>query len=70
MELDNFDKPKKKPFQFLSGVFKRGRNYELKISEDMLYGTEQYRGEPSPTLSRSYTKGQTTPGRTVDLEAF
>ena len=41
--------------QFLSGVFKRGRNYELKITEDMLYGTEDYQ-QPSPTMSRSYTK--------------
>ena len=42
-------------FQFLSGVFKRGRNYELKITEDMLYGTADYQ-QPSPTMSRSYTK--------------
>ena len=46
---------KRSSFQFLSGVFKRGRNYELKITEDMLYGTEDYQ-QPSPTMSRSYTK--------------
>jgi len=70
--METFDKTKKKPFKFLSGVFKRGRNYELKISEDMLYGTEDYHGTDqligSPETARS-TKGSTTPGRDLDLDA-
>jgi len=74
MELDNLEKPKKKPFKFLTGVFKRGRSDELKITEDMLYGTEDYQKQKeerahSPEMSRSYSKTQTTPGRTVDIEA-
>lgn len=68
MQVDNTEKSSKKtPFKFLSGVFKRGRNYELKITEDMLYGTADYQ-QPSPTMSRSYTKGQTTPGKDVGFE--
>ena len=74
MELENLEKPKKKPFKFLSGVFKRGRSDELKITEDMLYGTEDYQENKddraaSPELSRSYSKTQTTPGKSIDIEA-
>ena len=43
LELKSLDKlPKKKPFKFLSGVFRRGGSVEreLEVTEDMLYGTE------------------------------
>ena len=42
LELKSFEKiPKKKPFKFLSGVFRRGASQELEITEDMLYGTDR-----------------------------
>ena len=77
LEFKSFEKlPKKKPFRFLSGVFRRGgsEERELEITEDMLYGTEDYQKQKeeraaSPEMSRSYSKTQTTPGRTVDIEA-
>jgi len=70
MELNSLEKPKKKPFKFLTGVFKRGRSDELKITEDMLYGTEDYQEQKEEEeMSRSYSKSQTTPGRSLDIEA-
>ena len=45
LEFKSFEKlPKKKPFRFLSGVFRRGgsEERELEITEDMLYGTEAW----------------------------
>ena len=42
LELKSFEKiPRRKPFKFLSGVFRRGTSQELEITEDMLYGTDR-----------------------------
>ena len=63
LELKSFDKfPKKKPFKFLSGVFRRGGSEELVVTEDMLYGTEQWRDrDTSPERS-------STPAGHLDIE--
>ena len=59
LELKSFEKiPKKKPFKFLSGVFRRGASQELEITEDMLYGTDR---ELSPNRS-------VTPAGHLDIE--
>merc|ERR550519_533389 len=55
-------------------MFKRGRSDELKITEDMLYGTEDYKEKNEervlpPEMSRSHSRSQTTPGKTIDIEA-
>ena len=59
LELKSFEKiPKKRPFKFLSGVFRRGASQELEITEDMLYGTDR---ELSPNRS-------VTPAGHLDIE--
>merc|ERR1719348_802070 len=54
LELKSLEKlPKKKPFKFLSGVFRRGTSEELEVTEDMLYGTDAWRDRESPEPDRS-----------------
>ena len=48
LELKSLEKlPRKKPFKFLSGVFRRGVSDELEVTEDMLYGCDDTEADRS-----------------------
>ena len=66
LELKGLEKlPKKKPFKFLSGVFRRGgsEERELEITEDMLYGTEAWARDKEAEDTRAGT-----PAGHLDIE--